>query len=299
MNAPQIAQVTFMKVIVGLRVVELCEGVKEILSKLPKKGLIFAEILFALLETHPELLVYFFVKVFQELLSGRLHLFADLDVKVLLQLVERRLNFILGPTLLIDVCNPLFEIDTRFYASQYFVTCAEYAAEELKFLRQQLINAEIGSITSVEEINDYDILRLPVSVAASNPLLNPLRVPWHVVIHDKGAELEVDALRRGFGSDHDFCFILKALHNGGAKVRCTGARDTISALVFLQPPFIDLAGLRIGVCAVEEDYLSSVLCSLKYLAKVLLGPPRFREYYRLAFASFWLCLCEPFREGDS
>ena len=36
-----------------------------------------------------------------------------------------------------------------------------------------------------------------------NPLLDALCVPWQVVVHQHGAELQVDAFCGSFGGDHD------------------------------------------------------------------------------------------------
>ena len=47
----------------------------------------------------------------------------------------------------------------------------------------------------VVEVHDPDGLELlPKAVNAANPLLHPHRVPRHVVVHERAAELEVEAL---------------------------------------------------------------------------------------------------------
>src|SRR3972149_1567906 len=46
---------------------------------------------------------------------------------------------------------------------------------------------------------------------APHPLLEAVRVPWDVVVEENVADLEVDALARGFGGDEDLDVALAEL----------------------------------------------------------------------------------------
>src|SRR6266699_4689647 len=63
-----------------------------------------------------------------------------------------------------------------------------------------------------EEVDHHHIVLLPVAMAAADALLDALRVPWQVVIHHKGAELEVDTFRAGLRGDHDLTLLAEVLH---------------------------------------------------------------------------------------
>ena len=52
------------------------------------------------------------------------------------------------------------------------------------------------------EVEDQAILALAVSVDAPHPLLQPIRIPWNVVVDEEMAELQVDAFARRLGGDH-------------------------------------------------------------------------------------------------
>ena len=60
-----------------------------------------------------------------------------------------------------------------------------------------------ASIATIEEIDDDHVVLLAVAVTAADPLLDALRVPRQVVVHDQVAELEVHPLGRRLGGDHD------------------------------------------------------------------------------------------------
>ncbi len=46
-----------------------------------------------------------------------------------------------------------------------------------------------------DEVDDGDVALLAITVAASDPLLDPLRVPWQIVVDDGLADLKVQPLR--------------------------------------------------------------------------------------------------------
>ena len=137
-------------------------------------------------------------------------------------------------------------------AAQHLVACAEHAAEQLELLGEQLVDALVGSVLLVEEVDDDDVVLLAVAVTAADALLDPLRVPGQVVVDDQRAELQIDAFGGGLGGDHDYRFVAEILDQRSAHVGGLGAGDAIGALVLLQPVLIDRLRLRVVVGAVEQ-----------------------------------------------
>jgi hypothetical protein len=82
---------------------------------------------------------------------------------------------------------------------------------------------------------------LPVAVASSDALLDPLRVPGQVVVDDQRAELEVDALGGGFGGER---IVASSRKCSISAVRTSIARDPEARPVslFFAQPLIDLRG---------------------------------------------------------
>ena len=74
---------------------------------------------------------------------------------------------------------------------EHFVARAEHPLEEPELLREQLVNALVGRVVSIEEVDDQHVVLLPVTVAAPNPLLDALRIPREVVVHDDRTVLKV------------------------------------------------------------------------------------------------------------
>ena len=54
--------------------------------------------------------------------------------------------------------------------------------EKLKLLCQQFINAYVRGIPGVAEVDDDDIMLLPVAMATADALLDTLRIPGQVEI---------------------------------------------------------------------------------------------------------------------
>jgi hypothetical protein len=104
---------------------------------------------------------------------------------------------------LVYLGDAAFEIDTGLHRPQHFITGAEDAIEQLELLGQQLIDAPVGVVVAIQEVDDNHIVLLPVAVATPDALFDPLRVPWQVIVDDHRAELEVDPFGTGLGGDHD------------------------------------------------------------------------------------------------
>ena len=108
--------------------------------------------------------------------------------------------------------------------AEHLVGGAEDAVEEAELLAQQLEYAPIGLVALVQEVDDDDVVLLPVAVAAADALLDALRVPGQVVVDDQRAELEVDAFGRRFGGEHDGRLVAEVLDQRGAHVHCARTR---------------------------------------------------------------------------
>jgi hypothetical protein len=77
-------------------------------------------------------------------------------------------------------------------------------------------------------------------MAATNPLLNALRIPRQVIIYDQRAKLKVDSLGGGFRGDHDYRLIPEIVDQGGAHVGGLRTRDLVGPFVFLNPLAVNL-----------------------------------------------------------
>ena len=182
---------------------------------------------------------YFLVEVFQELLVGMIEFLGDALVEFSAQGVKSMLDFRFGAAILINLYDALFEVDPAFDGAEYFIAGAEHAVEELELLFEQFIDADIGGISLVEEIDDYYIEALSVPVASADALFDALRVPGHIIIDDHGAELEVDAFGGGFSSDEDLGGVAEVFRQGSADIGGAAAGDAVASFVFLEPILID------------------------------------------------------------
>ena len=117
-----------------------------------------------------------------------------------------------------------------FDGPQHLVARPEYALEQLELLGEQLEHALVGLVLLIQEVDNHHIVLLSVAVAAADALLDALGIPRQVVVHDQGAELQVDAFRPRFGGDHDVALFPEVVHEGGAHVRRARAGDPVGAL---------------------------------------------------------------------
>jgi len=161
--------------------------------------------------------LHFHVKAFQNLLLHVFHARGYISFQFLLQLFKRRADFGFGAAFLVNQPYAFFKVHAVDLAKD-FVGSAEHLAEQLEFVVKQAENAHIGIISLIDEVDDDNVALLPVAVAAAYALLDPLRIPGQVVIHDKRAELKVKALGGGFRSDHDFRRVPEIVNDGGAAV---------------------------------------------------------------------------------
>ena len=109
----------------------------------------------------------------------------------------------------VDDTQLLFEIhaharDERFRRRvrrlvEHRVGGVEDLAEEVELLGKDVEREALRNVAGCQEADDGDAALLAVPVDAADALLDALRVPRQVVVDDRVAELEVQALGAGFG----------------------------------------------------------------------------------------------------
>ena len=137
-----------------------------------------------IVEADLEFVPHLVVEVFEELAPGGGHGLVDLEVELELERIEGGLDFLRPAAALIDGGDAFLEVHTGFDGTEHLVAGAEDAGEELEFLIEELENAEVRLILAVEEIDDHHIVLLAVAVAAADALLDALRIPRQVIVHD-------------------------------------------------------------------------------------------------------------------
>ena len=136
---------------------------------------------------------------------------------------------------MVDVRDALFEIDAAFYRAEHFVRRAKHAVKESEFLTEQFVDAYVGCVLSVQEIDHHHIELLTIAMAPANALFNALWIPGQIVVHYQITELQVDAFRRGLGRDHDFGVIPEMLDERLPHVGGRRTRDLVGSLVARKP----------------------------------------------------------------
>ena len=109
----------------------------------------------------------------------------------------------------VDDTQLLFEIhaharDERFRRRvrrlvEHGVRGVEDLAEEIELLGKDLQREALRNVAGRQEADDGDAALLAVAMDAADALLDALRVPRQVVVDDRVAELEVQALGARFG----------------------------------------------------------------------------------------------------
>ena len=120
------------------------------------------------------------------------------------------------------------------------------------------MDALVGGIAGVDEVDDDDIVLLAVAVAASDSLFDSLRVPREVEVDEEGAELHVDSLGSGLGGDEDGSVVAEVIDESGADVDGTRAGGFTIVGIRDEPLFVDGFAFRGIVGAVKDNDFSSV-----------------------------------------
>ena len=158
------------------------------------------------------------VEVFEQLPPSVVHRLFDLGVEIEAQLLELGVDRLGRAAVLVDRHDAALEVDARLDRAEHLIACAEHAREQAELLVEQLEDANVGCVRAVEEVDHYDIVLLAIAMAPPDALLDPLRVPGKVVVHDHRAELKVDPFGRGFGRDHDLRLSSELVDQCGAHV---------------------------------------------------------------------------------
>ena len=126
----------------------------------------------------------FLVEVIEKLLARVAACLGNLRLKLLLKLIELKLNLFGSAALLVDSYDTFLKVHTGLNCANDLIAGTEHAVEQLEFLREQLVDTNIGSIGLVEKVDDYHVILLAVAVASADALLDPLGVPGHIVVHN-------------------------------------------------------------------------------------------------------------------
>ena len=94
-----------------------------------------------------------------------------------------------GFALLVYLGDFPFKIHTGFQSAENLIRGTEHAIKQSEFLGEQFIDTLVGCVLSVQEIDNNNIVFLPVSMAASDALLNALRIPRKVIVDNQAAKL--------------------------------------------------------------------------------------------------------------
>ena len=84
---------------------------------------------------------------------------------------------------------------------QHVIRRVENLAKEIELLAQNLERQVVRLVVARDEVDDRHITLLAIPVAATDTLLDALRIPRQVVIDDRLAELEIESLRARFRAD--------------------------------------------------------------------------------------------------
>ena len=225
------------------------------------------------------------IEVFQHLLPDVLHLFADLLLQVLLELFKSCVDLRFGAAFLVDLPDSAFKIDGVRLA-QHVVRRTEHVVEQMELVQKKVEYTDVGIVAPVDEIHNYDVAFLPVAVAASDPLLDPLGIPGQIVVYHQGAELQVQAFRGGLSGDHDLRSVLEILYDCRPLICSANAACLAGIGVLCHPGVVD--GVRLGfvVGTVKRHDPAAIAVLIQVFFQVFLRSRGFSEDQRFA-----LCPC--------
>lgn len=217
----------------------------------------------------------------QKPLAGVQHLAVDLHLQFFLQPIEGLVDFVLGAGGLDDLQDLLLEVYALFDGAKNLVAGTEHAVEQAEFLVQQFVDALLGLVLLVQEVDHGDVDLLAIAVATTDALLDPLGVPGQVEVDQQRAELKIDAFGTGFGGDQNGFTVPEGIDDGGLHVGALGAGNRVGALVASQPVSVDGLAFRIRVGTVQQRDFSGITVLRQQLGQVGLGADRLGEDDRL------------------
>src|SRR5574344_1537069 len=107
-------------------------------------------------------------------------------------------------------------------------------------------------------------------MAAADALLYTLRIPRHVVIHNKRAKLEVDSLGSCLCGNHDGSLFAEIIYNGLALVCCSRPCNFVTSGIALFPIIIYFSRLLISIGTIKQYQLTFISFSFQKLIKKFL-----------------------------
>src|SRR5574344_2951177 len=102
-------------------------------------------------------------------------------------------------------------------------------------------------------------------MAAADALLYTLRIPSHVVIHDKLATLAVDSLGSCLCGNHDGSFFTEIIYNCLALVCCSRPCNFVTSSKSLFPMIIDFSRLLTCISTIKQYLLTFISFSFQKL----------------------------------
>ena len=86
---------------------------------------------------------------------------------------------------------------------QHVIRRVEHPPEEVQLAGKDLESQTVGVVVRRDEVDDRHVVLLTIAVTAADALLDPLRVPGEIVVHDHIAELKIQTLGTRLCCDHD------------------------------------------------------------------------------------------------
>ena len=167
------------------RVVEARPTIEHEARERPEPPAHAVELGLGVCELEAQALVHVLVEALEEPAARLVEPRADLLVHLSLQRAKGGVDLFGRPTRLVDAQDTLFEIDTRLDTAEHLVRRAEDSAKEAELLGQKLQDAPVGRVAFVQEVDHDHIVLLAVAVATADALLDALRVPRQVVVHNE------------------------------------------------------------------------------------------------------------------
>jgi len=159
------------------------------------------------------------------------------------------------------------------------------------------VNPFICIVAFVQEVHDDHIMRLPIAMAASDALFDPLRVPRKVVVDDLRAELQVDTLGGGLGCDHDRGIVAEFFYQCSTNIDGARSCNLLGALRIGKPALVNFLCLAVGISATEGHNLIGVTVAREEIAEIVLGAARLCEDQGFSLCAHPLLLRKAYLES--
>src|SRR5262249_14225058 len=121
--------------------------------------------LFRLLAGQPEPATDVSVEPLEEERARLGHSPVDAVLEVLAQGIEGPTDLLGGPTGLVDVQHSPLEVHPALQGAEDLVGGAEHPVEEVELLLQNLVEAGVGGVLTIQEVEDQHVALLAIAVA--------------------------------------------------------------------------------------------------------------------------------------